>query len=324
MKTGPLKISIVTPSYNQGQYIEETILSILSQDYPNLEYIVIDGGSTDDTIDIIKKYEDRIDFWVSEPDGGQSDAINKGWRKSTGDIVAWLNADDTYCPGALETVAKVFENDPQAILAHGAAHTYDGSGQTILFTTQPLDMDPYEMIASCSGVTTQPSIFLGRKVLDEVGYLDPNLHYVMDWEYCIRIGLHFGTRGYRKVDTVLSNNRDWPGTKTNKGWKSLCEEHRSVFDKLFAQHGENESLQKLRDAAYRSSYRRQADLARRRGEAVEALASTFRAWGIGPFSHNPARELYLLFQILVGYGNSRRIHRTLSPFTRRLNRLVGY
>jgi glycosyltransferase involved in cell wall biosynthesis len=324
MHKSPPKISVVTPSYNQGQYIEETILSVLNQDYSDIEYIIIDGGSTDGTIDVIKHYEDRMHFWISEPDAGQSDAINKGWRKSTGDIVAWLNADDTYCPGALSTVAEAFEEDPGTILVHGGAHTREESGQRILFTTKSLDMDPYDMIEGCGGVTTQPSIFLRRRVLDEVGLLDPRLHYVMDWEYCIRIGLCFGTRNYRKVDAVLSNNRSWAGTKTIRGWKNLCEEHRFVFEELFADRGDDDRLQKLKSSAYRSSYRRQADLARRQGETLEALKSTFRSWRIEPFGHNPARELYLLFHILIGYENSVRVQRLLSPFTRRLDGRVGY
>src|ERR1051325_4216859 len=107
MKQLPL-ITIITPSYNQGQFIEETILSIINQDYPRLEFIIIDGGSTDNTVDIIKKYADRITYWVSEKDKGQSNAINKGLHKATGDIINWINSDDQLMPGALTAVAKHF------------------------------------------------------------------------------------------------------------------------------------------------------------------------------------------------------------------------
>src|SRR5687768_13083798 len=103
------KISIITPSYNQGRFIEETILSVINQNYPNLEYIIIDGGSTDNTVEIIRKYEQHLAYWVSEKDGGQSEAINKGFKKATGDIVCWINSDDFFMPGALSKVADCFE-----------------------------------------------------------------------------------------------------------------------------------------------------------------------------------------------------------------------
>ena len=109
------KISIITPSYNQGIFIEETILSVLDQNYPNLEYIIMDGGSTDNTVDIIKKYEDRITYWISEKDNGQSDAINKGFHKSTGDILHWLNSDDVLVPRALNMLVEYLSNNPDII-----------------------------------------------------------------------------------------------------------------------------------------------------------------------------------------------------------------
>src|SRR5229473_6606028 len=108
----PPKISIVTPSFNQGRFLEETILSVLNQDYPNLEYIIIDGGSTDETIEVIRRYEDRITFWVSEKDRGQVHAINKGIEKTTGDIFGFINSDDVYLPGAFNTVVEHFQNQP--------------------------------------------------------------------------------------------------------------------------------------------------------------------------------------------------------------------
>lgn len=324
MSKGKPLVSIITPSYNQAQFLEETILSVLHQDYPLIEHIIIDGGSTDHSIDIIRRYQDHLASWVSEPDSGQSEAINKGWRRSTGDIIAWLNADDTYCPGAIREVAEIFEKDPELLLVHGAANTYDQSGQTLLFTSQPFDMDPYEMIAGCGGVTTQPSVFLRRAVLDEVGYLDPRLHYIMDWEYWIRIGLHYGHQRFHKTDTVLSNNRDWPGTKTNRGWKEICKENRLVLHDLFAQHPDDAKLKRIRSAAYRSSYRKQAELARENGHPLEALHDTWRAWRIDPLGHNPLREIALILSVLLGRKLSERLRSGLAPVRKRLNRLIGY
>src|SRR6266576_1298377 len=110
----PPKISIVTPSFNQGRFLEETILSVLNQNYPNLEYIIIDGGSTDETVDVIRRYEDRLAYWVSEKDRGQVHAINKGIEKTTGDLFGFINSDDLYLPGTFSAVAEYFESHPQA------------------------------------------------------------------------------------------------------------------------------------------------------------------------------------------------------------------
>jgi glycosyltransferase involved in cell wall biosynthesis len=119
MENNPPKISIVTPSFNQGTFLEKTIQSVLSQDYSNLEYIIIDGGSTDNSVEIIKKYAERLSYWVSKPDAGQSDAINKGFRKASGDICAWINSDDVYYPGVLTMIAASFEEHPSVDLLYG-------------------------------------------------------------------------------------------------------------------------------------------------------------------------------------------------------------
>src|SRR5580658_2018681 len=113
------KISIITPSYNQGQFLEETMLSVFNQGYPNLEYIVIDGGSTDNSVEIIKKYENRLTYWESQKDRGQTHAINKGFEKSTGEIIAWLNSDDVYCENALFIIADFFEKNIEANIVVG-------------------------------------------------------------------------------------------------------------------------------------------------------------------------------------------------------------
>ena len=119
------KISIVTPSFNQGKYIEQTIQSVLDQDYPNLEYIIIDGGSTDETVEIIKKYEHKIHYWVSEPDKGQTDGINKGFAKCTGEIFNWINSDDYYEPGTFYKLAKLFTEHPYVDVVCGKEWSFN-------------------------------------------------------------------------------------------------------------------------------------------------------------------------------------------------------
>ncbi len=317
-------VSIITPSYNQARFLEHAMDSVLTQDYPHIEYIIIDAQSTDGSIAIIKKHEKILKYWVSEPDSGQSEAINKGWRRSTGDIIAWLNADDFYCPGAISNVTDIFSREPEAILVHGAANTYDQSGKDIIFTSYPFDMDPYEMIVSCGGVTTQPSVFIRRSVLDEVGYLNPDLHYIMDWEYWIRIGLHYGNHRFYKTKSILSNNRDWSGTKTNRGWNDICEENRRVLHDIFERNQDNENLMRIRSAAYRSSYRKQAELARINGHTLEALRHVYSSLMIEPLNHNPARELAIILYILMGRRLSVRLRKLLSPVRSRFNRTIGF
>ncbi|NVO00781.1 MAG: glycosyltransferase, partial [Geobacteraceae bacterium] len=140
--TAPPKITIVTPSYNQGRFLEKTILSVLDQGYPNLEYIVIDGGSTDESVEIIKKYADRLTYWVSEPDRGQSHAINKGFERATGEIFGWLNSDDWYHPGALQAVAEAFAANPDVGAVVGAGEMVDEEGKQLIYkSTTKVDLD---------------------------------------------------------------------------------------------------------------------------------------------------------------------------------------
>jgi glycosyltransferase involved in cell wall biosynthesis len=181
-----MKFSVVTPSLNQGRFLEETIQSVLSQGSPNLEYIIIDGGSTDGSVDIIKKYEKKLSYWVSEKDRGQSDAINKGLRRASGEILAWLNSDDCYLPGTLERVAEFFSSHPAVDLVYGDLLLIDGGGKTLGIRR----VVPYNYTLALYGLSTvpQPSAFFRRRALDVVGLLDEELHYQMDTEFFLRFG----------------------------------------------------------------------------------------------------------------------------------------
>ena len=179
------KVSIITPSLNQGKFIEETIRSVLLQSYPNLEYIVIDGASRDNTIDIIRKYSPWIKYWVSEPDHRQADAINKGFKKASGDILAWLNSDDTYNPDAIWNVVRLFAEHPGIKILYGEAWQIDENSHRIgpcrhirnsIFTRYLLNLDPI----------VQPSAFWRHELYSQIGELDNNLQWGFDWEFFIR------------------------------------------------------------------------------------------------------------------------------------------
>lgn len=188
------KISIITPSLNQGEFIEQTIQSVLNQGYPDLEYLIIDGGSTDATLDILKSYEDRI-TWISEPDRGQSHAINKGLQKASGQVIAYLNSDDIYLPGALLQVGMHFSQNPNTSWLTGKCRNIDQNGFEIRkaitqYKNFWLQIRSYRVLQVMDYIS-QPSTFWHRRVLDKVGFLDEGLHYAMDYDYWLRIGLHF-------------------------------------------------------------------------------------------------------------------------------------
>jgi len=178
------------PSYNQGQYLEAAITSIIDQDYSNIELIIIDGGSEDETVPILEKFTDRIAFWCSEPDSGQSDALNKGFGMVSGDIVGWLNSDDTYQPGTFHAVAEVFSDEKINIAMCHEFGMMDPQGNTFDYKRNSYD-DHHTLIRywATNGMTiNQPSVFFRRKLLEPFDpVLDTSLHYAMDYDLWLRM-----------------------------------------------------------------------------------------------------------------------------------------
>lgn len=178
------KISVITPSFQQSCFIERTVQSVLSQGISELEYIVCDGLSTDGSVDILKKYENSL-YWVSEKDAGQADAINKGIKQSNGDIIAWINSDDIYYPGALKAIQQVFENYPNVDVVYGDADWIDENDKIICsFPAKPWQ---YELLKQDCYIC-QPATFFRRSLVDRYGLLDISLHYCMDYELWLRYG----------------------------------------------------------------------------------------------------------------------------------------
>jgi glycosyltransferase involved in cell wall biosynthesis len=195
MSSGP-RISIVTPSFNQAAFIGETLYSVRNQECPILEHIVMDGGSTDGTVDILKRYSALAGWeylrWISEPDSGQSDALNKGFHLATGDIIGWLNSDDTYEPSCFKEVLRAFEENPSADFIYGDYVIVDGTGNELL-SKKEIGFDWNIMLCGLNYIA-QPNVFFRRRVFDSVGYLNESLHYVMDYEFWLRAasrGLRF-------------------------------------------------------------------------------------------------------------------------------------
>lgn len=204
------KISIVTPSFNQGQYLEETIRSVLLQNYPNLEYIIIDGGSTDNSVEIIKKYEPWLAYWVSEPDKGQSDAINKGIERCTGEIFNWICSDDFLEANALCEIAENLRDSDKDVFCGVARLLY--CDNSVNYASTPLFSSVEKMIYFAQ--ICQPATFFKFDIINQLGYTNSSLHYCMDAEWWVKYLLLNGNVGIAKSDTVLVNYRYQEASKT--------------------------------------------------------------------------------------------------------------
>ena len=225
------KITIVTPSYNQGLFIEKTILSIINQDYPNMEYIVCDGGSTDDTVRILKKYDQNITWWCSEKDKGQTDAINKGMKRATGDIVGWINSDDVLLPGALWAVAYFYINHPKTEFANGYTVEIDKDDRIINFMTTI--MSKAFARRGCYNMS-QLGMFWKRTLFDKIGYLDNSFHAQMDVEWLIRV--YESGILVKRINENIGAIRRYETTKTAQGgeiWRRDSAELRKRYHGLY-------------------------------------------------------------------------------------------
>lgn len=185
------KLSIITPSYNQSKYLEKTIKSVIDQGYPNLEYIIIDGGSRDSSVSIIKSYEKYINYWVSEKDTGQSNAINKGFMVATGDILAWINSDDEYYPDCFMKVTNFFNQNPDVDLIYGDAVVIDQDGSFIKHRKEIKFDRIMGFLHGFGAIIPQPTVFFRSHVLKQVGFLNETIFYNMDGDYWGRVAKMF-------------------------------------------------------------------------------------------------------------------------------------
>lgn len=223
------KISIVTPSLNQGRFLRDCIHSVLNQNYPNLEYIIIDGGSKDETLEIIKQYEKHLTYWVSEPDAGQSDAINKGLKRATGELVAWLNADDFYLEGAFARVVDAYHKQPEVPFIYGDGNRVNEKGD-FLSRFFPKGSTQFNRTALIYGLNyiLQPSTFINHGCLKRINYLDTQLKYGMDSDLWIRLS-ELGKPIF--IPEALAASREYPDTKTSTGAFERIEELRQIAQK---------------------------------------------------------------------------------------------
>ena len=217
-------VSIVTPSFNQDRYIEETIQSVLSQDYPQIEYMIVDGGSTDATVSIIKKYEHRLAWWTSEKDQGQTDAINKGFARANGEILAWINSDDTYEPGALTAAVTYLQQHPEVGMVYGDCNYINGSGDVIgRFRSAQTS---YRLLRQGYTHIPQQTMFFRADLWKQAGPLDPSFYFAMDYDLWTRLA---GLAPIRYIPQTWANFRLHTSGKTiaadDRCWPEMIRVH---------------------------------------------------------------------------------------------------
>lgn len=269
-------VSIITPSYNQAKYLEQTMLSVLNQDHPHIEYIVVDGASTDGSVEIIKKYAGKLAHWESAKDKGQAEAINKGFARATGEIVAWLNSDDYYLPGAVRAAVKVFEENPEVVLVYANMLAVDENGQT--FNTLTYKQLTLEDLL-CFQIIGQPSVFMRRSALQKTSGLDLTFHFLLDHLLWIKIA---------KQGRILHVNETWSAARYHAEAKNVAkaaEFGREAFRILetIAQDKDLAAiLHKIDRRAHASAFRVDARYLLDGGLPGKALQAWFRALFIYP------------------------------------------
>jgi len=223
------KISIVTPSFNQGKYLEQTILSIINQKYPNLEYIIIDGGSTDDSVEIIRKYERHLTYWVSEKDNGQCDAINKGLNRITGELFNWINSDDYLEDGALFMVADAYKTEPEKKIFCFGLNYLNGNKKELF---KPKNNPNDRVQCFCAPAISQPATFFSVNAIQKIGALNLQLHYSMDYEWWLKFMFLFGNESIFVDSEPIATFRIHEDAKTSKGNDNFANDMANILYSL--------------------------------------------------------------------------------------------
>lgn len=298
----PPRISVITPSYNQADYLEHTIQSVLSQGYPNLEYILIDGGSNDGSLDIIKKYAGKFTYWISEPDEGQADAINKGFAHASGDIVAWLNSDDIYLSDALSNAAQAFQSDSDLGLVYGDLQSIDTQGR--IFNT--ITYAPYTLLDLLAfRIIGQPSVFFRRALLDQSGPLDITYRYLLDHHLWLRIA-HIARIKYLPIP--LAAARHHPAAKNVAEAASFGQEVYKIIEWAAAQPDLNVLIESNHRHVWGGAHRLTARYLLDGSQPAQSLKAYAKAFIQDPlFTLRHAHRILYAFLSLLGLGWLRKV-----------------
>jgi glycosyltransferase involved in cell wall biosynthesis len=296
-------VSVVTPSYNQAEFLEDTIQSVLAQDYPEIEYIIVDGGSTDGSVEIIKKYQSELAWWVSEPDEGQASAINKGMSRAQGEIVAWLNSDDLYLPGAVGEAVASFQSHPRTSFVFGNAITIDAEGYPLKELVFP-DWGLEDLVGF--RIICQPAVFMRRDAFQHVNGLDPNYHFMLDHQLWIRIA---------SMEPIKHETSFWAAARHHGAAKNVSQatafgrETLEVLDWMKHQDDLGSMVEKNQRKVQAGAYRLNARYLLDGGQYKPALKSYGQAFMNQPLytAHHWHRILYACLGLL-GVKNLDRLY----------------
>ena len=302
-------VSIITPSYNQAAYLEQTLLSVLNQDYPAIEYIVIDGASTDGSADIIRRYADRLSYWVSEPDRGQSHAINKGFARARGEIVAWMNSDDLYTPGAVAEAVALLTSRPDVGMVYGNCLRIDADS-AITSWHQSRQHDLIDLLSF--SILSQPAVFLRRELVERVGGLDESLHMLFDHLLWLRAAAQVPILYH---DRYWACAREHAEAKNFARWQKFGEEATLMLNMLERDPDFSEIIDAHRPQIWAGRARFAGTYLAAHGEARAALREFTTAYRLHPKTMSGSGPLLAMVALggtgLLRSGDSFRLFQRL-------------
>jgi glycosyltransferase involved in cell wall biosynthesis len=296
-------VSIITPSFNQARYLEETIQSVLFQNHKDLEYIIVDGASTDGSAEIIRKYADKLAWWVSEKDSGQAEAINKGLARASGEVVAWLNSDDYYLSGTVSAAVNAFRENPDVVMVYGDMLAVDEHGRTIN------ELKYHQLTLEdllCFQIIGQPAVFMRREALERAGFVNTTYHYLLDHQLWLRIALQ---GEILHVDETWAAARYHLEAKNRARAPEFGREAFRILDWARTQSGLAEAVASVERRAHASAFRVDARYQLDGGQVWKSLLSWFYALSIHP--PTALARLNILTSALlhlIGFGRLRDLY----------------
>ncbi len=291
-------VTVITPTYNQADFLRDTIESVLSQDYPNIEYFVINDGSTDNTEEILKEYTGRI-RWESHKNMGQTATINKGWRLTEGSIITWLNSDDTFLPGGVRKGVEYLMTHPETAIVFGDTLLTEADGTPLYASPPQPPFDYMRFLVNCNNTISQPSTFIRRKVIEKAGELDPKFYYFMDWDLWMKAGLYFKTD---HLTDVLSTYRLHPESKTVAQALKAAPELEYMYNKFFSRTDLPDIVKNVKHKAMMNMYFMSASYYLKGGDkktAAKLARKAFKENPGGMFSFSNLRKF-----IYCSFGES--------------------